>query len=189
MAAHAATIAHDGQFRKNKLTPYIVHPASVAQMVLMYNPTCYLGAITAWCHDILEDCGDRGMAIFIGVKMEMPLVPDESYQIGNAVKALTKDDSLSNRTVKWEDCIRRFIDDRAPPFTILVKMCDRIDNLMDMDGFTPEFKKTYIEETDMMIRAINRRLLNRGEQNAFNDLKRLRNYIAERDNIPVLTNL
>lgn len=189
IAAHAATDAHNGQFRKNGKTPYIVHPASVAQLVLMYDPTCYLGAVTAWCHDILEDCGLRGSAIYVEALAEMPLTSEEGNQIITAVYALTKNDTISPRGAKMEDCVARLIDDDAPPFTILVKICDRIDNLMDMEGFTSEFEKIYINETDMLIRGIQRRLLTRYEQAAFNDLKRLRNHIVKRDNIPVLTNL
>lgn len=183
MAAHTATIAHAGQFRKNKTTPYIVHPASVAQLVLMYNPECYLGAITAWLHDVVEDCGKKGAEDAYDTITSMPLEPYERLAILHSVEALTKDDTLPNRAIKWEDCLRRFLADDAPQFTILVKICDRIDNLMDMDGFAPGFEKIYIAETDMMIRAISRRLLDKYEQRAFSDLKRLRDVIVERDNI------
>ena len=189
MASRAAVLAHKNQFRKNKITPYIVHPASVSQMVLMYDPACYLGAITAWFHDVKEDCGKPEIDLMNTALFESPLSGDEIMQVSNAVDALTKNDNITPRLAKWEDCITRLLSDDAPPFTVLVKICDRIDNLMDMEGFAPGFEKIYIEETDMMIRAIERRLLDRYEQAAFNDLKRLRDYIVERDDITVLANL
>lgn len=178
IAAHAATIAHADQTRKNGRTPYIVHPASVAQMVLMYDQTNYLGAIVAWYHDVLEDCGVDGAVIFVDSLNNMLLSASEKSQIELAVDVLTKDDRVSPRNAKWDDCLHRLLAVDAPHVALLVKICDRIDNLMDMDGFSPEFRKLYIEETDQMIRAIERRLLTNPEQAAFNDLKELRNEIV-----------
>ena len=189
MVSHAATIAHKNQFRKNKTTPYIVHPASVAQMVLIYNPTCYLGAITAWLHDVKEDCGIQGCVLMDSALFESELSGDEITDVGKSVDLLTKDDSIPNRTDKWKDCIRRFLSDDAPKFTLLVKICDRIDNLSDMEGFGEVFEGIYIAETDMMIHAIRRRLLDKYEQTAFDDLVRLRNDIVKRDHIKTVTNI
>ena len=183
LAAHAATLAHKKQTRKNGRTPYIVHPATVAQLVLFYDNSCYLGAIAAWMHDILEDCGTQGEHAFFAALMDMPLSESEIYRVRRAVYALTKNNIIPNRAAKWDDSLSRLVADDTPPFTILVKICDRMDNLMDMDEFKPGFEKLYIEETDLLISAIRTKLLSNTERRALGDLQELRDLIVKRDNI------
>ena len=50
-AQEIATLAHKGQFRRDGVTPYIVHPAAVAAHFLPHS----LYAEVAWLHDVLED--------------------------------------------------------------------------------------------------------------------------------------
>jgi (p)ppGpp synthase/HD superfamily hydrolase len=187
IAAHAATIAHNGLFRKNGTTPYIVHPANVAQMVRLYDNSCHLGVITAWSHDILEDCGENGIRIFddmiVKLRERNLLTNDGAHRVMDAVDALTKNDAIPNRTAKWVDCIVRLTHEDTPHFAILVKICDRIDNLMDMEGFKPGFEKVYIEETDMLIDAVGKIHLTMEDEAAFYDLRRLRDHIVKRDNL------
>jgi len=57
-AADHAAGAHKGQFRKDRRTPYIIHPARVAALVGMFGGT-HIAIIAAWLHDIYEDCTDR----------------------------------------------------------------------------------------------------------------------------------
>jgi (p)ppGpp synthase/HD superfamily hydrolase len=54
-----AAIAHQGQYRKDKKTPYIVHPARVASLVSMSCTNRDTVICSAWLHDVLEDCVDR----------------------------------------------------------------------------------------------------------------------------------
>lgn len=53
-----ATEFHSGQFRKDGLTPYIVHPKAVAEFLEACDAHDDVIA-AAWGHDILEDCGDK----------------------------------------------------------------------------------------------------------------------------------
>lgn len=50
LAEKIATKAHDGQFRWDKITPYITHPTAVAEAL----DGDELKAV-AWLHDVLED--------------------------------------------------------------------------------------------------------------------------------------
>lgn len=57
LALQIATEAHEGQFRKDGVTPYITHPIEVAKLVkseVEYSDKEYLVAV-AYLHDVLED--------------------------------------------------------------------------------------------------------------------------------------
>ena len=54
-AADHASRAHKGQFRKDRKTPYITHPARVAGLVGTFNGS-HVAIIAAWLHDVYEDC-------------------------------------------------------------------------------------------------------------------------------------
>ena len=189
LAAHAATIAHRNQKRKNERTPYIVHPATVSQLVLLYDNECYLGVISAWMHDVLEDCGEEGERIFneliVDLRMKNLLTNDESHQVMDAVEALTKNDNIHPRSAKMADCVDRLVDPSTPRFAVLVKICDRIDNLMDMDGFKPGFVRIYMSETDQLIGGLKPmyHTANAAELIALGDLVELRDRIVQRENL------
>lgn len=151
IATEVAFASHKDQKRKHAETPYVIHPARVSQLVLMYNTSEYLGAITAWLHDVIEDCGPVGQTLFENGLKKMPLTEQEKSKIVSGVYALTKDDSILPRQRKWDDAILRVMDINAPKFVKLVKICDRIDNLMDLNGFTKEFVVIYLAETNQLI--------------------------------------
>ena len=56
-AREFATEAHKEQYRKDRTTPYITHPAAVANLlkeVPIYDENIIAAA---WLHDVIEDCG------------------------------------------------------------------------------------------------------------------------------------
>jgi (p)ppGpp synthase/HD superfamily hydrolase len=171
IAATAAAIAHDGQYRKHTSVPYIAHPARVAQLVALYDNTEYLGIITAWLHDVLEDCGSEGAKIFEAAIDAMPLDTEEKIEIINAVGSLTKNDDIHPRAAKNTDVALRLVHDSTPRFAVLVKICDRIDNITDMDGFKEGFMRLYLMETNILISYIESLSLDIVENEALADLK------------------
>jgi (p)ppGpp synthase/HD superfamily hydrolase len=52
-----ATKVHEGQFRFDKVTPYIKHPEAVANAVADDDKT------VAWLHDVIEDAADPDAAL------------------------------------------------------------------------------------------------------------------------------
>jgi guanosine-3',5'-bis(diphosphate) 3'-pyrophosphohydrolase len=174
IAAETAMEAHKGQTRKYNDAPYVVHPARVAQLVLVYDNSAYKGAIIAWLHDILEDCGDKGRELVINSLTNMPLSYESKTEILTSIEALTKNDTIHPRQAKWDDCIIRIIKDDHD-FTKLVKICDRIDNLMDMVGFTKEFIKMYLAETQQLIDALDTNNLSVAEDEALDTLIKITN--------------
>lgn len=179
IAAETAHLAHTGQCRKHSDAPYVIHPARVAQLVLLYDNSAYKGSIIAWMHDILEDCGDNGRELVIEAISTMPLSFEAKNEILISVEALTKNDNIHPRQAKWDDCIIRILTDDHE-YTKLVKLCDRIDNLMDMVGFTKEFVKIYLDETQQFIDALDNSDLNISENEALETLIKITNSMKEK---------
>jgi len=59
---------------------------------------------------------------------------------------------------KSEVCARLV---KAPPAAVLVKMCDRYDNILDVENLG-KFAATYLQETDQLIRTVGARAFELG---------------------------
>ena len=57
LCADYAGVAHSGQFRKDKVTPYIIHPARVSYYIarILYGYDGFIAPCDAWIHDVMED--------------------------------------------------------------------------------------------------------------------------------------
>jgi (p)ppGpp synthase/HD superfamily hydrolase len=171
IAADMAFVAHKDQKRKHIEVPFVIHPARVSELVLLYDNTEYLGAIASWLHDIIEDCGVLGKVLFDEGLVKMPISDYDKDQIRRGVEALTKNDNISPRQKKWDDALERVMDPDAPKFTKLIKMCDRIDNLSDLNGFKQSFVITYLIETSQLIDLMEKTDLTISENMALDTLK------------------
>lgn len=110
---------HEGQTRKDGITPYIIHPLRMA---------CYAAALgikddpimcTILLHDIPEDCG-------VPVK-ELPF--DERVQIGVQHITITKFDTDRSK----DETKRRYYSELIySPEACITKGLDKYDNLSDM---------------------------------------------------------
>jgi (p)ppGpp synthase/HD superfamily hydrolase len=165
-AAEAATLAHKGQMRKDNNTPYIAHPARVAGLVTslgyrsMYGSDLKLAVCVAWLHDVVED---TDVEIDDCVNQLYYMSDADKKETIECVLALTKNDSLHPRKVKMQDSIDRILE--APKAAVLVKICDRIDNYMDMGYCSNDFRKVYYNETHELYDA----LVPKAKKCGFND--------------------
>ena len=101
--------AHDGQYRRDGLTPYIDHPREVANRVTTFDEQCL-----AWLHDVLEDTGLTAQAL------RDKGVPE---QIIDGVTYMTKRDG--------ESYIDYLCGIRNNPLAKSVKIADMLHNLSD----------------------------------------------------------
>jgi (p)ppGpp synthase/HD superfamily hydrolase len=150
IAADAATRAHRGQPRKDGKTPYIVHPQRVAKRVKFFGGD-HIGIIAAWLHDVMEDC-DEGENIVRETLQQSELTQKDRDEIFAIVSALTKNPDIKDKSKKLADSLKRI--NKAPPQAILVKLCDRIDNLMDDQDRDTQFLTEYLPSTDQLIDAL-----------------------------------
>lgn len=149
-ASQAAARAHQGQVRKDGTTPYIVHPACVAFLVSLYGGS-QSAIIAAWMHDIMEDCKDDAKIVEMSLDA-MPLPLEEKGIIRKMVASLTKDRFIADEVERLRDSLFRI--SSAPPEATLVKLCDRIDNLIDAEDRDPSFIQRYLKETHEIIEIL-----------------------------------
>ncbi len=154
IAADHASRAHKGQFRKDKKTPFITHPARVAALVGMFGGT-HSAIIASWLHDIYEDCTPVWIVKTQGVINGLPLGADDRDDIAAIVDALTKKNTIKKKSARLSDSLNRILD--APPEATLVKICDRIDNLLDSADRNGGFTKRYLASTDEVIGTLSTR--------------------------------
>ncbi|MDR2982194.1 MAG: hypothetical protein LBV12_08110 [Puniceicoccales bacterium] len=109
-AEEIARHAHRGQFRRDGVTPYIVHPEAVAVRV----KGDALAEATAWLHDTLEDTS---------LTVEQLRAHDIPEQVIAAVALLTKQENSD-----YEQYLVRL---KANPLAKKVKIADLLANLSD----------------------------------------------------------
>jgi (p)ppGpp synthase/HD superfamily hydrolase len=177
-AADHAARAHKGQFRKDRRTPYIIHPARVAALVGMFGGT-HVAIIAAWLHDIYEDCTPEWIALTQGFIAHLPFSDDERNDINAMVDALTKKNTIRGKTARLSDSIGRILD--APPEATLIKLCDRIDNFVDSSPRCGQVRKRYLTSTDEIIDRLSTRAQLYGYTNALTTLREIRASSGKRD--------
>ena len=150
-AADHASRAHNGQLRKDRKTPYIIHPARVAGLVGTFNGS-HVAIIAAWLHDVYEDCSPEWILKTDELIAGFPLPEDERRDIAAIADALTKKNTIRGKSERLSDSLDRILD--APPEATLVKICDRIDNLLDSADRNGGFTKRYLASTDEVIEKL-----------------------------------
>ena len=170
-AADHASRAHRGQFRKDRKTPYITHPARVAGLVGTFNGS-HVAIIAAWLHDVYEDCSTEWILKTDELIAGLPLPADNRQDIAAIVEALTKRNTISGKAARLSNSLDRIID--APPEATLVKLCDRIDNLLDSADRNGGFTKRYLTSTDEVIDKLSVRASLHGYDTALDILVQIR---------------
>jgi (p)ppGpp synthase/HD superfamily hydrolase len=177
-AADHAARAHKGQFRKDRRTPYIIHPARVAALVGISGGT-HVAIIAAWLHDIYEDCTPEWIAQTEEFIAHLPFSDDEINDIASIVDSLTKKNTIHGKAARLSDSIGRILD--APPEATLVKICDRIDNFLDTSLQGGQFRKRYLASTDEIIDRLSTRAELYGYNSALGTLVEIRSSIEKKD--------
>ncbi|MDD1695674.1 MAG: HD domain-containing protein [Methanoregula sp.] len=175
IAAEAASQAHRGQFRKNGKTPFIVHPKRVAELVKFYGGD-HIGVIAAWLHDVIEDCDD-GETIVHATLRQTNLPQHEQDDIFAIISALTKNPDIHGKSERLADILKRI--NQAPSQAILLKLCDRMDNLIDVRDRGRKFLSAYLSLTDQIIDALSEGAMNHGYVRALETLQALRKTYGE----------
>lgn len=109
-AREIATIAHEGQFRRDGTTPYINHPEAVVQRVGSDERL----VAAAWLHDVLEDTTETRESLL------KKGIPDD---VVRAVERLTKSTDLS-----YDQYLAEILKDAI---ATRVKIADMLANLAD----------------------------------------------------------
>lgn len=139
-AIEYATIMHEGQIRFGGV-PYINHPKRVAEYVRKYKQSNNIEMlmICAYLHDTLEDTEAT----------YYDLVNIFGPQVASIVLELTTDEDLKKEIGK-----ERYLEIKMKnmsSWALVIKLCDRLDNISDLSNASIKFRKKYTKETLQII--------------------------------------
>ena len=137
-ALRFASKAHEGQCRKDGVTPYIEHPKAVVKMLNGWGVTRPCLICAAYLHDVLEDTSVT----------EAEIEKCFTFMVSGIVKKLTRGENESKT-----DYLRR-VSECHNADALLIKCADRICNTLDFirDG-KPDYAREYFHEADCIFKA------------------------------------
>lgn len=156
-ALELSLTAHDGQQRKSG-EPYIIHPILVAAITAAFsNDETMVQA--ALLHDVVEDThfdiedlerefGDDVAHMVEGLTKIVEIRDEELAPSGS-------DERLINSALSFRKMLIASIKDIR---VLVIKLCDRLHNMLTLDALTPQKQKRIAEETLVVYAPIAHRL-------------------------------
>jgi (p)ppGpp synthase/HD superfamily hydrolase len=136
--------AHQGVVRKFLRTPYFEgHVAKVFGLLKQYDTRSTLGA-AAILHDTLEDVD---YVTFDMIKQKF------GPRVAALVRELTSDESEISKQGKANYLLNKMM--YMSPDALLIKLCDRLQNISDMYAASAGFRSKYYIETRFIINGLN----------------------------------
>ena len=131
-----ATKMHDGQLRRDG-TPYINHPLNVAKRVLTFKTSHNIETlvVSAILHDVIEDTEGTYYDIVNLFGIEVASLVSELTNNEDFKKALGKEKYLELKMKNMTS------------WALVIKLCDRLDNVDDLKNTNESFQKKYCLET------------------------------------------
>lgn len=146
-AIEFATRAHAGQSRRfGDKEPYVAHPIRVSKHILQATegwpiekrmPLATAGVL----HDVLEDTPIKDFMIENAF----------GYDIKVLVESVTKNTALPKADKEMEYLLRF---QQSSVETVIIKLADRLDNLISMRKAPLDFKRKYLLNTESLMLAI-----------------------------------
>ena len=169
-ALEYAMIKHKGIYRKGTThEPYINHPLRVAELIKKYKGDSkgieYLTS-AAYLHDVLEDTNTTFEE----------LVDKFGIQVAELVKEVTSIKEMKNAMGKRKYLAVKL--KNMSNWALTLKLCDRLDNISDLETTNEKFRLKYIDETRYIIfYLMNNRELTETQKNIVADITlTLQNY-------------
>lgn len=119
---------HDGQFRDDGVTPYMIHPAQVARILMQVTHDTNLIA-AGYLHDTIEDTDTT----------YEELVAEFGQDIADLVMEVTQEGQKDNVGFYFP----RLHTQRG----IMLKFADRLSNLADMEAWSEERRQHYLKRS------------------------------------------
>ncbi len=156
-AIHFAIKAHSGQYRKSG-EPYIVHPILVATIVKMIGGDDEM-VISALLHDTVEDCnvsletiqkefGESVAKLVDGLTKITEIREEELISSNSDKKIIASALSFRKMLISSIDDVR----------VLVIKLCDRLHNMLTLDALPGKKQKRISEETLVVYVPIAHRL-------------------------------
>jgi len=161
--------AHKGQTRKSG-EPYIIHPILVAAITASISGDEMM-VMAALMHDVIEDT-DYGIE-----QLEQEFGSDVAHMVGGLTKIIAiRDEKLipsgsSDRLINSALSFRKMLIASIKDVRVLViKLCDRLHNMLTLDALPPAKQKRIAEETLVVYAPIAHRLGIARLKNALEDM-------------------
>ncbi len=156
-ALELSLTAHDGQQRKSG-EPYIIHPILVAAITAAFSGDEMM-VQAALLHDVVEDTS------FDIEDLEKEFGDDVAHMVEGLTKIVEirheelapsgSDERLINSALSFRKMLIASIKDIR---VLVIKLCDRLHNMLTLDALTPQKQKRIAEETLVVYAPIAHRL-------------------------------
>lgn len=135
-ALEYATRMHKGQYRKDGIE-YITHPIKVAEYVRKFKKSSNIEILVAaaYLHDTIEDTE----ATYYDIVQKFGL------EVAQLVLELTTDEDLKNEIGKTKYLEIKM--KNMSSWALVIKLCDRLANVCDLENVEKNFREKYIKET------------------------------------------
>lgn len=135
---------HKNQKRKFDGSPYFVHPESVANIVVEFKKSKHINELVsaAYLHDSIEDCGIS----FDYLQREF------GYMVASIVAEVSNDFEMIKKYGKKHYMSNKVL--TLSNYGLVIKLCDRLDNISDLSIATPDFRNKYTIETEYLVQIL-----------------------------------
>jgi guanosine-3',5'-bis(diphosphate) 3'-pyrophosphohydrolase len=152
-----ASMAHEGQFRKSG-EPYVIHPILVAAIVASISEDEVM-VIAALLHDVAEDTEYSLEDIEALFGHEVALLVDGLTKLSEIreeeLASSDSDEKLIRSALTFKNMLLVSVKD---PRVLVIKLCDRLHNMMTLHSLRPDKQKRISEETLVVYAPIAHRL-------------------------------
>ena len=157
-ALEFAILAHKGQYRKSG-EEYIVHPILVASITSFFSDNEDM-IIAALLHDVVEDTEYEFKDIFLKFGASVAHLVEGLTKITDIREhSLIPSDKIDEKLAKSALTFRNMLISSIKDIRVLViKLCDRLHNMLTLDALKPEKQKRIAEETILVYAPISHRL-------------------------------
>lgn len=132
---------HGNQVRKFSYSPYYTHPIAVACLVMKYKKSHKIDELVkaSLGHDLLEDTETT----------EKDIELRWGWQVLSLIQELTTNEEEKNKLGKAEYLASKMA--TMSSWGLVIKLCDRLHNVMDFVFASPKFVSKYRAETQYII--------------------------------------
>lgn len=137
-------LKHEGQYRKFTLCPYYIHPIRVASLVYKNKESHKIDelVIASLLHDTLEDTNTS----------EKEIEDKFGMQVLSLVQELTTDKEECTKQGKAKYLTNKMIN--MSSWALVLKLCDRLDNVSDFMYASESFIQKYGNETINILKLL-----------------------------------
>ena len=150
-------------YRKDGVTPYFSHPARVALLYQYFNPCdiyeigvemYYKIQAIVFGHDLKEDCEKvNDEFLYFTLHNIIGCSVEETDYIISGISILSEDKTITPRSKRIAEYYR-YMAEADNYYIWQIKLCDRIDNLVDSGLDEIFMRSTYISESRVLYNMI-----------------------------------